>query len=243
LPLDDLAADSMRLRAHASTKAVRTLVRSKRRLSELAAVDEQALGEAEREQHRAKVAKHRQAVAECEARRRTSIVTTNPSAALMKFPDGAGLPGHRISAMAAGVEARFVVAVLVSADTNDYGLLEPIVTETTRVLARSRVSEDTPLQVAADAGYCARAALAFAERVRARIDILIMERDVRGGGVLRTRPLHLSPGWLHCLSRGSPHERPLPPARRQGEVDRGRVRRLRPAHRLHPGTNTHPLHR
>jgi transposase len=173
LPLDDLAADSMRLRAHASTKAVRTLVRSKRRLSELAAVDEQALGEAEREQHRAKVAKHTQAVAECEARRRTSIVTTNPSAALMKFPDGAGLPGHRISAMAAGVEARFVVAVLVSADTNDYGLLEPIVTETTRVLARSRVSEDTPLQVAADAGYCARADLAFAERVRARIDILI----------------------------------------------------------------------
>jgi transposase len=181
LSLDDLAADSMRLRAHASTKAVRTLVRSKRRLAELAAVDEQGLGEAERERHREKVAKHTRAVAECEARGRSSVVTTNPSAALMKFPDGAGLPGHRISAMAAGVQARFVVAVLVSADTNDYGLLEPIVRETTRVLARSGVSEPTRLQVAADAGYCARADLAFAEGVRARIDLLIDGAETPAG--------------------------------------------------------------
>lgn len=181
LALGDLAADSMRLRAHASTKAVRTLVRSKKRLAELAAVEESALSEPEREAHRAKVAKHTKAVAECEARGRTSIVTTNPSAALMKFPDGAGLPGHRISAMAAGVKARLVVAVLVSADTNDYGLLEPIVRETTRVLARSGVSENTPLQLAADAGYCARADLAFAERVRDRIDILVAGAETPEG--------------------------------------------------------------
>jgi transposase len=181
LALGDLAADSMRLRAHASTKAVRTLVRSKKRLAELAAVDESALSEPERDAHWAKVAKHTKAVAECEARGRTSVVTTNPSAALMKFPDGAGLPGHRISAMAAGVKARLVVAVLVSADTNDYGLLEPIVRETTRVLARSGVPEDTRLQLAADAGYCARADLAFAERVRGHIDILIDGADAPAG--------------------------------------------------------------
>ena len=173
LALDDLAADSMRLRAHASTKAVRTLSRSQRRLVELAAVDTGGLSEGEREKHRAKIEKHTRAAAECEARGRTSIVTTNPSAALMKFPDGAGLPGHRISAMAAGVQARLVVAVLVTADTNDYGLLEPIVAEASRVLVRSGVSEDAPLQVAADAGYCARSDLAFAERVRERIDILV----------------------------------------------------------------------
>ena len=173
LPLDDLAADSMRLRAHASTKAVRTLVRSKKRLAELAAIDESVLSEAERERHRAKVAKHTKAVAECEARGRTSIVTTNPSAALMKFPDGAGLPGHRISAMAAGVKTRFLVAVLVTADTNDYGLLEPVVAETEKALARAGVPGDTKLQIAADAGYCAQADLAFAERVRDRIDLLV----------------------------------------------------------------------
>ncbi len=173
LPLDDLAADSMRLRAHASTKAVRTLVRSKKRLAELAAVDVDALSEAERETHREKVEKHTQAVVACEARGRTSIVTTNPAAVLLKFPDGAGAPGHRISAMAAGVQARFIVSVLVSADTHDYGLLEPLVLETRKVLARSGVAAEAKLQIAADAGYCARADLAFAERVRDEIDILI----------------------------------------------------------------------
>ena len=173
LPLDDLAADSMRLRAHASTKAVRTLTRSKRRLTELAAVDENALSEAEREKHRAKVAKHAKAVAECEQRRRTSVVTTNPSAALMKFPDGAGLPGHRISAMAAGVKTRFLVAVLVTADTNDYGLLESVVAEAEKTLARAGVPGDAKLQIAADAGYSAQSDLAFAERVRDRIDLLV----------------------------------------------------------------------
>ena len=173
LPLDDLAADSMRLRAHGSTKAVRTLVRSKKRLTELASVDESALSEAEREEHRAKIAKHTKAVAECEARGRTSIVTTNPSAALMKFPDGAGLPGHRISAMAAGVSARFLVAVLVTADTNDYGLLESVVAEAEKTLARVGVPSDAKLQIAADAGYSAQADLAFAERVRDRIDLLV----------------------------------------------------------------------
>lgn len=173
LALEDLAADSMRLRAHASTKAVRTLSRSTKRLAELVAVDESALSHADRDAHRAKVEKHTRAVGECEARGRTSIVTTNPSAALMKFPDGAGLAGHRISTMAAGVQARLVVAVLVSANTNDYGLLEPIVEETEKQLAQIGVPPDAKLQIAADAGYCAQADLAFAARVRDRIDLLI----------------------------------------------------------------------
>jgi len=173
LPLDDLAADSMRLRAHASTKAVRTQSRSKKRLEELAAVDESALSESDRERHHAKIDKHTKAVAECEARGRTSIVTTNPSAALLKFPDGAGLPGHRVSTMAAGVKARFIVAVLVTAETNDFGTLESIVDETAKMLARIGVPDDAMLQVAADAGYCSHPDLAFADRVRDRIDVLV----------------------------------------------------------------------
>lgn len=173
LALDDLAADSMRLRAHASTKSVRTLLRSKKRLAELVTVDLEALSEAEREAHRNKVEKHRAAVAACEARGRTSIVTTNPAAVLLEFPDGAGAPGHRVSAMAAGVQARFLVSVLVTADTHDYGLLEPLVVETRKVLARSGVSAETPLQIGADAGYCAHADLSFAARVRGHTDILI----------------------------------------------------------------------
>jgi transposase len=183
LHLDDLAADSMRLRAHASTKAVRTLSRAKKRLQELASVDECALSSEERAKHCAKLEKHTRAVAECEKRGRTSILTTNPSAVLMKFPDGAGLPGHRVSTMAAGMRARLIVGVLVTADTNDYGMLESVVGETRRLLARVGVSDDAKLQVAADAGYCAQADLAFAERVRDRTDILIDgTRESAAGG-------------------------------------------------------------
>jgi hypothetical protein len=173
LPLDDLAADSLRLRAHASTKAVRTLSRSRKRLEELAAVDTSTLDDAARAAHEAKQDKHRAAVEECEKRGRTSIATTNPSAALMKFPDGAGLPGHRVTAMAAGVKARIIVAILVTADTNDYGLLEDAVDATLKMLSRIGVPENTPLSVAADAGYCSQADLAYASSVRGRIDILV----------------------------------------------------------------------
>lgn len=173
LPLDELAVDSMRLRAHASTKAVRTLVRSTKRLKELAQVDPDSLSEPERVRHQAKVDKHQCAVTECQQRGRTSIVTTNPSSALLKFPDGGSAPGHRIATMAAGVKARFIVAVLVTADSNDYGTLEPIVDKGAKVLARSDVSDETKLQVAADAGYCGAQDLAFAQRVRERIDLLV----------------------------------------------------------------------
>lgn len=173
LPLDDLAADSMRLRAHASTKAVRTLSRSTKRLKELASVDEGTLTDVDRDKHRSKVEKHKNAIAECERRGRTNIVTTNPSAALMKFPDGAGLPGHRISTMAAGVQARFIVAVLVNAEMNDYGTLESIVEATSSALSRVGVPPQAKLQVAADAGYSAQTDLAFADRVRDRVDILV----------------------------------------------------------------------
>jgi transposase len=173
LPLSDLAADSMRLRAHASTKAVRTLVRSKKRLHELSTVDVDKLSDDDRANHLAKVEKHTTAVAECEKRERASIVTTNPSAALMKFPGGQGsMPGHRVSAMAAGVKARFIVAVLVTADATDFGMLEPVVEATRKMLAKIGLAEEK-LQVAADAGYTSFVDLAYAERVRDRIDILV----------------------------------------------------------------------
>ena len=50
-----LAADSVRLRAHASTKAVRTRLRSQKRLEELAAQDTAALSPEGRLQHAQKV--------------------------------------------------------------------------------------------------------------------------------------------------------------------------------------------
>jgi hypothetical protein len=171
---NEAATDSMRLRAHASTHAVRTVKRSRERVKELEAVDVATLSPEAREQHDGKLAKHRSALAECAARDRASIVVTNPEAALMKFPSGAGLPGHRITATAAGVSERIIVGVLVDADPTDDGKLEGAVRGAREVLERAGV----PLhgfQVAADAGYFCEADLQFAAENRDWVDVLIAE--------------------------------------------------------------------
>jgi transposase len=173
LHTDELAVDSMRLRAHASTKAVRTLARSKKRLAELASVDVATLDDDARKKHEAKLAKHRDAVEECEKRGRTSIVTTNESAALMKFPSGAALPGHRITITAAGVTQRIVIGVLVDAATTDYGKLGPALLQAREVLLGAGVAKDVRLQAAADAGYIAGDDYAFAADNREWVDVLI----------------------------------------------------------------------
>lgn len=174
LRTEELAVDSMRLRAHASTKAVRTLKRSKERLEELAKVDVEALSPTEKVEIAEKIEKHRTAVAECEAKDRTSIVVTNGSAALMKFPSGAGLPGHRVTVTAAGVSERFVVGVLVDADANDSGKLEAALCEARSVLARAG-APTTGLQAAADAGYFSEKDLEFAAKNRDWVDVLVTE--------------------------------------------------------------------
>ena len=179
----DLAVDSVRLRAHASTKNVRTRERSTKRLQELAAVDATALPEEARAKHAAKVAKHEAALQLCEERGTTNVVLTSPAAALMKFPSGAGLPGHRVTATASGQKTRFIVGVLVDAATNDYGKLESAITEAREVLRRAGLPEDARLQAAADAGYWSEADLAFAVREQSWVDVLIAEPSTTNGHV------------------------------------------------------------
>jgi transposase len=177
----DLAVDSVRLRAHASTKAVRTRERSTKRLKELAAVDTAVLSEAQRDEHTAKVKKHTEALALCEQRGTTSVVLTNPSAALMKFPTGAGLPGHRVTVTAAGQQGRFVVSVLVDAATNDYGKLGDAVRAAKDALVRAGLPGDVPLQAAADAGYWSEADLAFAAKEGEWADVLVADPGTENG--------------------------------------------------------------
>jgi len=170
----EVATDSMRLRAHASTHAVRTVKRSRERLKELDAVDTSTLSAEQLEHHEGKLAKHRSALEECAARDRTSVVLTNPEAALMKFPSGAGLPGHRITATASGISERIIVGVLVDADPTDDGKLEGAVRGAREVLERAGVPIDG-LQVAADAGYFCETDLEFASKNRDWVDVLIAE--------------------------------------------------------------------
>jgi transposase len=172
---DELSTDSVRLRAHASTNASRTVERSTRRLKELAAIDVTKLDEAERREHDAKVAKHRAALKLCQEQGRTNVVVTSPSAGLLKFPNGASGPGHRVTVVAGGKKSRVAVAVLIDADGVDYGKLGPAVLEARRVLLDAGLREDTHIRVRADAGYWSKDDLQFAAANASWLDALIAE--------------------------------------------------------------------
>jgi hypothetical protein len=167
----DLAVDSVRLQADASTKSVRTLSRSQERLEELAAVDIATLDEGSREIHAAKVQKHQEAVKRCLDEARTSLSVTTPSAGLMKFPNGAALPGHRVTVVSTGVRLRFVVAVLLGSTPTDHDLLRPALLAARETLTKAGVTSS--LCVAADAGFRSHDDFEFAISARPDIDVLI----------------------------------------------------------------------
>lgn len=174
--LKDLAIDSVRLRAHASIGAVRTVKRSTRRLAELAKLDTERLTGEELKKHEGKIEKHREGLEACERLGRSSFVKTNESAALMKFPNGAAAPGHRVTVTASGLKTRFVLSVMIDASTNDYGKLGPAVSEMKAVLARCGVPPGTEFQIAADPGYWSEEDLAFAHGERPNgADILVAD--------------------------------------------------------------------
>ncbi len=173
LEADELAVDSMRLRAHAATREVRTVVRSEKRLDELAKADVNAMSADVRAAHDAKVTKHREALEVCAKRGRASVVLTNELAALMKFPNGAAMPGHRITVTAAGAKARLIVSVLVDDATNDFGKLGGAVVDARAALQRAGLPVDRHLGVVADAGYTAEQDYLFAKEAAAWADVLI----------------------------------------------------------------------
>ncbi len=184
---EELAVDSVRLRAEASFKAVRTLERSKQRWKELAQEQETATG-AERERIEEKLAKHEAAIKQCEASGRTNVVLTNEGAGLMKFPNAGGVPGHRVTVTAAGVKERLVVSVLIDADTQDAGKLGPSL-EQARELFKRIGATSGRMQAAADAGYWTRPDLEFARANREWVDVLIAEASTaEENGRFFTRP-------------------------------------------------------
>ena len=169
---------------------MRTLKRSKSRPAELSEVDPKGLTESEREEHEAKVAKHREAVKRCESEDRTSYSVTGPHASLMKFPSGASHPGHRLAATACGSKVRIVVSLLINAAPSDFGQLGACVEDAHRALIKAGipVREGAPrMQVAADPGYLSEQDLKFAADNAAWVDVLIHEpaapiRTVGPGG-------------------------------------------------------------
>jgi hypothetical protein len=183
--VEDLATDSMRLRAHASVSAVRTVKRSRERLEQLVEADVSSLSDDEKRAHEAKVKKHEDALRDCERRGTASVVVTNELASLMKFPSGAGLPGHRITVTGAGVKERFIVGFLVDGDPTDAGKLEAALTQARQVLSEAGGAPGEKYQVAADAGYWDEGTLQFCAEQRGLYDVLINEKP----GVLPGRYL------------------------------------------------------
>jgi hypothetical protein len=197
-----LSADSVRLRANASTSAVRTLKRSTERLEELAKVEVSTLSDEAQTRHAAKLQKHQKAVAACHEKGVASIVTTTPSAALMKFPNGAGMPGHRVTVTAAGKRQRIVVGVLIDAATCDVGKLPEVMKKTREVLTQAGVSPETLLRVRADAGYFSREDLRYAHENRATVDVLIAEgnaaKEPKEGKLFARAKFNLLNGKMIC---------------------------------------------
>jgi transposase len=195
-----LATDSVRLRAHASTKSARTVRRSEQRVEELSAVDTTTLDEEAKARHALKVEKHTSAIAACKQMGRTNIVTTCPSAGLLKFPNGASAPGHRVTMTGAGARERFVLDYLIDADGYDYGKLEGAMLRTRETLKQLGVDVEK-IQVAVDAGYYSDADLRFAAENRHWVDVLIAERSLSRRGNDEARGL-FSPSAFHLGDDG-----------------------------------------
>jgi transposase len=207
----DLAVDSVRIRAEASPKSIRTLARSEERLAELEAVDLETLDVTARQKHDEKVAKHTAAVERCHAEGRTSHSVTNETAGLMKFPSGATLPGHRVTVVAAGMRLRFVLAVLIGSAPTDSPLLEPAIRQTQEVLRRAGITEN--LQVVGDAGFLAPEDLKFAMEEREEVDILLNDPPIprrgkskRAGGFFSRAEFDvLEDGTVFCPAHKAMH--------------------------------------
>jgi transposase len=209
--VEELATDSMRLRAHASLHQTGTKKRSRLRVDELEAVDRSALSTKQQAIHDEKVVRHRAVIEKCVAEERTNVVLTNHSASLMKFPSGAALPGHRVTATATGVSERIIVSVLVDASTTDDGKLEDAVRNARLVLQQAGVPVEG-MQVAADAGYFCETDLEFASKNREWVDVLIAEGSSSAGPVEQGRKGYFDRSRFKILDDGSaicPADKPM----------------------------------
>ena len=178
LALDQLATDSMRLRAHASRSAIGTLSRSSQRLEQLAKQESSSLNQDDKLKRQRSMQRHQLVLERCQALGRQSVVLSNELAALMKFPGGGSAPGHRVTVTAAGASNRLVVGVLVDADPTDRGKLPSAILQTLEALQRAGVEETALLRLAADAGYWDATSLKFALQMQPRIDVLVAEAKV-----------------------------------------------------------------
>jgi transposase len=176
---EEMAVDSMRLRSHASLSAVRRKKRAEDKLKRLHKLDASQLDEQERIVHQQALARNQAVVDKCEQLGVASYVCSNELSALMKFPHGGALPGHRLTVTAAGASQRFVIGVLVDAAPTDVGKLPAAATQALQVLEQAGVPLDAQRQLLADAGYWDAPSLQFAQSIHERMQIWIADARPR----------------------------------------------------------------
>ena len=175
LRTDEMAVDSMRLRAHASMNAVRRKQRAVDKLAGLEKANPHELSATEQAIRDQAIARNRAVVQTCQERAVTSYVKTNESAALMKFPYGGAQPGHRMTVTAAGASERIVIGVLVDAAPTDVGKLPGAARQALEVLRGAGVPVQQQHQLLADAGYWDTVSLEYAHQMRDRMQIWIAD--------------------------------------------------------------------
>jgi transposase len=169
---DDVAVDSVRLRAHASRDAVRTASRSSRRLGALRTELESAADAMTREALEGKIRKHEEALARCQETGRTNVVLTNESAGLIKFPHGTSAPGHRVTVAASGLSTRILLSVLIDATSHDYGHLVDTL-RAARDTLRDAGWDESCITATADAGYFSTEDLCEAAKETEWLDVVV----------------------------------------------------------------------
>lgn len=184
LDLEQTALDSVRLEADAAGASIRTMERSEKMVKQLTAKDTSDLSPEQRERHDARLNKHTLAVKHCRDMDVTNFSTTDPLAALMKFPHGGSKPGHRLTTVVAGAAVRFCIAFYLSSKPTDHGLLRPTL-EALRARMRSAgVPDDFVIKVAVDAGFCNEDDLAAAHTNALHVDVALAQQSYAGTGAV-----------------------------------------------------------
>ena len=180
--LEQTALDSVRLEADAAGASIRTLERSEKIVKQLTAKDTSELTPEQHERHDARLEKHTLAVKHCRDMDVTNFSTTDPLAALMKFPHGGSKPGHRLTTVVAGAAIRFCIAFYLSSKPTDHGLLRPTLEALRARMRGAGVPDDFVIKVAVDAGFCNEDDLAAAHTNTLQVDVALAQQSFVGTG-------------------------------------------------------------
>ncbi len=114
------AVDAMRVRSASSSEKHRSKYRSTKRVKELEnKLTKKKLTKQEKEKIEKRLKYHQQILLNCQEKNVNDYSETSPSARSIHFPNGVILPGHKLTAIAAGGRYRIAIAAFVNGEASD----------------------------------------------------------------------------------------------------------------------------